>query len=189
MGDDERGELTMPTFHYEFNVPAPASAVRAFHQDTRVLPRLSPPPIFVQLHAFEPLAEGSIAAFTMWFGPLPVRWQAVHRDVGEQGFRDEQVIGPLHSWRHHHRFLAAGPQQTRIVEEIDYEHKAGWRGWLTRLVFNRPGLVLLFTYRQLVTRLALQPDARPARRWAAAALGMLAALAAAAWLRARRRSA
>ena len=63
----------MPVFDYKFTVDAPATAVSNFHHDTRILKKLSPPPIFVQIHRFEPLGEGSKAEFTLWFGPLPLR--------------------------------------------------------------------------------------------------------------------
>lgn len=76
----------MPTFTYTFVVNAPLTAVAAFHHDTRILKKLTPPPIFVQIHRYEPLGDGSEAEFTLWFGPLPVRWLAVHLEVGEHGF-------------------------------------------------------------------------------------------------------
>jgi ligand-binding SRPBCC domain-containing protein len=174
----------MAHFFYRFTVPAPAAAVRAFHHDPGVLPRLSPPPIFVRLHRFEPLAEGSIADLTMWFGPIPVGWRAVHSDVGPNGFTDEQVSGPLRLWRHSHRFLPAGARRTRVEEEISYEHRPGWRGWLTRLAFNRATLTLLFTYRRAVTRRALQPPEEYSRlRFVLAGLVLVAL-----WLRRRQQA-
>jgi ligand-binding SRPBCC domain-containing protein len=45
----------MSTFDYKFTVNAPVTAVSNFHHDTRILKKLSPPPIFVQIHRFEPL--------------------------------------------------------------------------------------------------------------------------------------
>lgn len=150
----------MPEFEYAFKVNAPRDAVIAFHHDSSVLKKLSPPPIFVQLHLFDPLADGAVAEFTMWFGPFPARWQAVHSDVGVDGFTDTQVKGPLRHWRHRHGFQQLSNNLTRISESIVYEHPAGLSGLLTRLVFNRPGLTFLFAYRQLVTRLALEPDFR-----------------------------
>jgi MYXO-CTERM domain-containing protein len=176
-------ELLMAHFSYHFTVTVPVAAVRAFHQDPGILPRLSPPPIFVRLHRFEPLAEGSIADLTMWFGPIPVRWQAVHSDVGPCGFTDEQVAGPLRTWRHTHRFVPVGERVTRVEEAIHYEHERGWRGWLTRLAFNRASLTMLFTYRRFITRHALQsqPDGRMP-------LAIGALLLAGLWLRRRQQA-
>jgi ligand-binding SRPBCC domain-containing protein len=140
------------TFDFTFTVNAPQTAVSAFHHDTRALKKLTPPPIFVQIHTFEPLGEGSMAEFTMWFGPIPVRWRARHSDVGRDGFTDAQVEGPLQKWEHTHRFTAVSPHKTRVHEHIEYAHHGGWRGLFSRLLFAKPGLTLLFTARKWLTR-------------------------------------
>ncbi len=142
----------MPEFKHSFTVAAPVAAVAAFHSDTRALQELTPLPIIAHVHAYEPLADGSRASFTLWFGPLPVRWQAVHSDVGPQGFTDTQVSGPLKSWRHTHRFTPLGPQRTLVEDHVVYEHQRGVRGLLSRLLFARPGMLYLFTARQWLTR-------------------------------------
>ena len=146
----------MATFNYSFTVAVPRPAVTAFHHDTRALKRLFPPPIIVELHHFEPLAENAEASFTMWFGPIPLRWRAVHTDVSPEGFTDTQLTGPLARWQHTHRFVAVDDEHTRVEEHINYEHEPGLKGLFTRLLFNRPALTLLFSYRQLVTRWALR---------------------------------
>lgn len=142
----------MPTFDYTFEVAAPLEAVSRFHKDTSVLKKLTPPPLIVQIHNFEPMGEGSKADFTLWFGPLPLRWQAVHSDVGPQGFTDTQIKGPLKSWRHTHRFEPIGESRTLVREHIEYEHDSGLRGVRSRLLFSPLGLRLLFTARKLITR-------------------------------------
>lgn len=146
----------MPVFEYTFTVQAPLAAVRAFHHDTQALKRLTPPPLFVQMHKIEPLAEGSVSEFTMWFGPLPVRWRAVHLDVSENGFTDRQERGLLKKWEHTHRFFAEGGNTTRVDEHIDYEHHRGLQGALSRLLFPVAALRVLFAYRERVTRRALE---------------------------------
>jgi ligand-binding SRPBCC domain-containing protein len=142
----------MPTFDYTFTVNAPLTAVSEFHNDTRILKKLTPPPIFVQIHQFEPLAESSVAEFTLWFGPLPLRWQAVHSDVGPHGFTDTQAKGPLRYWQHTHRFTAVSDTTTQIHEHIEYDYGDGLWGLFTRLLFNKPGLYALFTGRKFLTR-------------------------------------
>ncbi|MCB0026415.1 MAG: hypothetical protein KDE28_00820 [Anaerolineales bacterium] len=149
----------MPEFHYQFDVAAPAGAVNKFHHDSKVLQQLSPLPVFVQLHQIEPLAEGSLSQMTMWVGPIPLRWHARHENVSDEGFTDVQERGPMALWRHTHRFIANGPERTTVQEHVQYEHPAGFRGLLTRLLFNSASLYLLFTYRQIVTRLALRRQA------------------------------
>ncbi|HSH03415.1 MAG TPA: cyclase [Anaerolineae bacterium] len=143
----------MPTFDYKFTVNAPLSAVANFHSDTRVLKRLTPPPLYMQIHQFDPLQEGAQAHFTMWVGPIPLKWHAHHHDFDPlHGFTDTQVDGPMAKWVHTHRFDAINHNQTVVHEHIEFEHPRGPRGLFTRLLFNPPGLYLLFTYRQLVTR-------------------------------------
>jgi ligand-binding SRPBCC domain-containing protein len=177
----------MATFDYRFELAAPLAAVRDFHHDTRVLKRLTPPPIFVQVHLFEPLAEGAVADLTMWFGPVPVRWQVTHHDVDGHGFTDEQTEGPLASWRHTHRFVPVAPGRTQVHEHIEYRHRSGWQGVLTRLPFNHVALFFLFTYRRLVTAWALR-DQAPSRAPQPRLVGAAAALLGfAAWLLIRQR--
>ena len=142
----------MPTFDYSFTVPASLSAVQAFHGDTSALKRLTPPPTIVQLHSIEPLAEGSVSTFTLWVGPLPLRWTAVHRNVTPRGFTDVQASGPAARWEHTHTFTPLDADATRIDEHIEFEHKPGFRGVVTRLLFSRPNLLLMFTYRKFATR-------------------------------------
>jgi ligand-binding SRPBCC domain-containing protein len=142
----------MPTFNFQFNVNAPLKTVSAFHHDSSVLKTLSPPPIFTQIHHFDPMGEGAIAEFTLWFGPLPIRWRAIHSNVSINGFTDTQERGPLKFWQHTHRFTAVSPTQTHIHEHIEYEHHAGIKGILSRLLFSKLGLYGLFTARKLITR-------------------------------------
>ena len=141
----------MPTFKYEFTVDAPQTAVADFHYNSSVK-TLTPFPIIVQLHEFEPLSDGSKADFTLWFGPLPINWKVVHSNVGQEGFTDTQVQGPLKSWQHVHRFEAVDEQTTLVREHIVYEYKPGLKGLLSRLMFSGPGLTMLFTARKMITR-------------------------------------
>lgn len=146
----------MQTFDYTFVVSAPLDKVRAFHRDTTSLKGLNPPPIIVQLHRVDPMAEGSISEFTLWMGPLPVRWRAVHSQVSQHGFTDIQEDGPMALWHHTHMFEAINDNSTRLHEHIDFKHHPGLRGLLTRLFFNQLALKGLFTYRKWATRRALK---------------------------------
>ncbi len=142
----------MPVFDYQFSVYASLKAVREFHGDTSALKRLTPPPTIVQLHDIEPLGEGSVSQFTLWVGPLPLRWKAIHRNVSERGFTDVQLEGPARKWEHTHAFTPLTAEMTGIQEHVEYEHKRGFWGIVTRLLFARPNLYLMFTYRKLATR-------------------------------------
>jgi ligand-binding SRPBCC domain-containing protein len=143
----------MNKFTFTFTVKAPLTRVAEFHKETKALKVLSPPPIFVQLHQVEPLAEGSRADFTLWFGPIPLHWLAVHSKVDAlHGFTDTQVRGPLQYWQHNHHFEALDEDHTQVTELVNYEHRPGLVGWLTRILFNPPGLRIMFTYRAWITR-------------------------------------
>ena len=142
----------MPVFDYRFTVQASIEAIRDFHHDTSALKRLTPPPTIVQLHDIEPLGEGSTSKFTLWVGPLPLRWTAVHRDVSENGFTDVQAEGPAKRWEHTHTFVPVSETATELREHIEYEHKTGFWGIVTRVLFAKPNLYFMFTYRKFATR-------------------------------------
>jgi len=146
----------MPVFDYSFTVAAPLAAVRDFHRDTTALKVLTPPPTIVKLHSIEPMAEGSVSIFTLWVGPLPLRWTAVHRNVTDRGFTDIQAEGPARKWEHTHSFVPLSDTVTEIREHIEYEHKPGLEGLLTRLLFSWPNLMFMFSYRKWATRRALR---------------------------------
>jgi len=149
----------MPIFETSFTVHAPLEAVAAFHADTSALKILNPPFVIVQFHRVDPMAEGSISEFTLWMGPLPIRWRAVHNDVGPPGFTDSQESGPLAFWQHNHKFEAIDINTTQIHEHIEYEYPSGWRGLFSRILFGHLGLTALFTYRKWATRRALEKEA------------------------------
>jgi len=144
----------VPVFDFSFEVDAPLAVVRDFHHDTSALKTLTPPPTLVQIHSVEPLAEGSVSTFTLWVGPLPLRWQAIHRGVSERGFTDIQASGPARKWEHTHTFTPIDDQTTRIDEHIEYEHRGGFWGLVTRLLFSWPNLFFMFNYRKWITRRA-----------------------------------
>lgn len=141
-------------FRHRFHVRAPVQLVAQFHRDSRALKQLTPPPVFVQLHRADPLAENSITDFTMWLGPLPVRWVAVHTEVDPlRGFQDSQVRGPFARWEHRHSFLPLDETATEIIDEIQAEFAGGFWGLIGRFMwFNLP---VMFAYRGWVTRRAL----------------------------------
>lgn len=147
----------MPIFDHHFTVNAPLKRVAAFHRSTDILPRLTPPPLIMQVHRFEPLAEGSTADFTLWFGPIPIHWVAVHTEVNfPYSFLDTQQEGPLKVWQHTHRFTPIGDMLTRVSDHIEYEHYPGPKGMLSRLLFPKAGLLALFKYRKAVTRFMVE---------------------------------
>lgn len=145
----------MTTFDYRFTVDASLEDVSAFHFETGILKALTPPPVYMRVHRFDPLANGSVGEFTMWLGPIPVHWKAVHSGVSETGFTDTQVEGPLKSWVHTHSFSVVSDFCTEVHEHIEFEHHRGLKGIWSRLLFPIPALRLLFWYRRFATRRAV----------------------------------
>lgn len=146
----------MPFFRYQFTVRSPLEQVAAFHHSPAALRQLNPPPIVVQFHRIEPLAEGSRADFTLWVGPIPVRWRALHFNVDPlMGFSDIQEAGPFRSWEHRHQFRCIDAQTTEVSEEIQAEFGQGfWNGLVSRGMWL--GLPVLFAFRAWATRRACE---------------------------------
>ena len=71
----------MRSFLHEFQVNASIERVSEFHNNTRVIKQLTPPPLFVKFNQIEPLGEGARSDFTLWLGLIPIHWEAVHSEV------------------------------------------------------------------------------------------------------------
>jgi ligand-binding SRPBCC domain-containing protein len=132
-------------------------SMNRFHQDRSALGTLTPPPIFIQVHndGRTALTAGDLD-FTLWFGPLPIRWLARHEVMpGKEGFLEWQVKGPLKSWRHEHIFepVEGG---VALHDRVTLEHHSGWRGLMTRLMFDGLPLQFLFFYRHWRTGRAVE---------------------------------
>jgi len=72
------------------------------------------------------LRDGGRVAFSIGIGPLRMRWEARHYGyiVGER-FCDEQIRGPFRIWRHTHRFVAVGTEQTLYEDRVEYAVRGG----------------------------------------------------------------
>ncbi len=137
-------------------LPATLDALVRFHKDPRALARLTPPPIVMRLQRDDrrSLTEGKIE-FTMWFGPLPIRWLARHEPgPTPHSFADSQVKGPLAYWRHEHIFTEVGGG-VELTDRITLAHRGGLLGICTRLAFDGLPLRILFAYRHWRTRRVL----------------------------------
>jgi ligand-binding SRPBCC domain-containing protein len=107
-------------FRHSFKVKAPLSHVAAFHRQSRSMGAITPPPAIVRLHrAPNELGEGDEMEFTIWMGPLPIRWKALIEQVSPQGFTDRQLFGPFKQWVHQHTFHPIDPQTTEIRDDVE----------------------------------------------------------------------
>ncbi|GAB4341329.1 MAG: hypothetical protein Kow00117_21300 [Phototrophicales bacterium] len=128
-----------------------------FHNDPKALSRLTPPPIFMQLHQDNrtSLTEG-VLEFTLWFLFIPIRWIARHEPgPTETSFADRMVKGPLASWYHQHIFEETS-EGVALIDRLEIEHHPGIKGILTRLMFDGIPLRILFFYRHLRTKWAVE---------------------------------
>ncbi|GAB4541257.1 MAG: hypothetical protein Kow0063_31970 [Anaerolineae bacterium] len=143
-------------YRHCFEVAAPLAVVADFHAHSASMGAITPPPLVVRVQrAPTRLAEGDEMEFTMWLGPLPVRWLARIEDVGPTGFTDRQLHGPFRRWVHHHTFTPVDEATTAVLDEVELELRPHlWWGavglgmWL--------GLPLLLAYRAWKTRRLIQ---------------------------------
>ncbi len=142
-------------YRHCFRVPAPIDQVAEFHRLSASMPAITPPLILVRVQrAPAVLAEGDEMAFTMWLGPLPIRWLARIEAVSDTGFTDRQLSGPFAQWVHRHTFIAVDEHTTDVMDEIIFQFRphllwgpVGLGMWL--------GLPVLFAYRAWKTRRVL----------------------------------
>jgi ligand-binding SRPBCC domain-containing protein len=143
-------------YEHRFRVHAPLEAVAAFHSLSANMANITPPPAMVRIHqAPSVLAEGDEMDFTLWLGPLPLRWLARIEDVTPTGFVDRQVRGPMASWRHRHSYVPVDARTTDVVDQVEVEIRphpfwgpVGLSLWLS--------LPFLFAFRTWKTRRMLQ---------------------------------
>ena len=139
-------------FRHRFRVAAPLARVAEFHRRSSSMAAITPPPLIVRVNrAPATLGSGDEMAFTLWAGPLPLRWVARIEDVSPEGFIDRQVRGPFAAWQHRHRFERISDGETAVVDEVTAKLKRhpfwGLIGGLMWL-----GMPLLFAYRGWRTR-------------------------------------
>ena len=143
-------------FEHRFTVNAPVKKVAAFHNDSASMAAITPPPMVAIIHhAPQNLKSGDRMDFTLWAGPLPIRWVAGIEDVSPAGFTDRQVRGPYETWVHRHAFERVDETTTDVVDRVEASFKRHpfW-GLVGRLMWA--GMPLLFAYRGWRTRALLR---------------------------------
>lgn len=139
-------------YHHRFQVRSPVEVVSAFHSRSAAMAAITPPPLIVQIHdAPQVLGEGDEMAFSLWLGPLPLRWRARIEDVTSSGFVDRQVQGPMGHWQHRHTFVPVDDATTQVVDEVELavrRHPI----WGPVGMGMALGLPILFAYRAWRTR-------------------------------------
>jgi ligand-binding SRPBCC domain-containing protein len=143
-------------YEHRFLVEAPIGLVALFHSRASSMAAITPPPIFTRIHrapAF--LEEGDEMEFTLWAGPMPLRWLAKIDQVSETGFTDRQLRGPFKTWVHRHEYLVIDEKHTQVCDKIEIQMRKhpfwGLVGWGMYL-----GLPVLFSYRAYKTKRLLK---------------------------------
>ena len=140
------------SYRHRFRVRAPLAQVAEFHCHSASMAAITPPPIVVRVQrAPAVLAEGDEMAFTMWLGPLPIRWLARIEAVSATGFTDRQLHGPFGEWVHRHSFVAIDENTTEVVDEISWRLRPHLL-WGPVGLGMRLGLPFLFAFRGWKTK-------------------------------------
>ncbi len=160
----------MPVFEHSATYPHPRSEVFAWHERPGAFIRLTPPGSAIPVHqATDGIRTGSRVevrlssplVFALWPGGSPpgpsmlIEHTAYEPDVG---FVDEQVRGPLASWRHEHRFADAPGGGTTVTDRVTYELPAALQRGAHRRVHRY--LEGLFRFREEQLRADLELHAR-----------------------------
>lgn len=143
-------------FEHRFSVRASVEAVAEFHGRPASMADITPPPLIVRVQsAPAALKSGDQMDFTLWAGPLPIRWSACIEDASVHGFTDRQLSGPFASWAHRHTFERVDDRTTDVVDRVEatFSRQPLW-AVVGRLMWL--GMPLLFAFRARRTRALLQ---------------------------------
>ena len=153
---DSAIEVTKMNYLHRFQIKAPLSSVAAFHQKHTSMGEITPPPIRVEFHRLPAdFSDGGELEFTLWFGPIPIRWTASIEGASASGFTDRLVTGPFSQWVHRHIFVQVDDQTTEVIDQIGLRLKPHLLWGPVGLAFAL-GLPVLFAYRGWKTRRLLE---------------------------------
>lgn len=129
--------------------------VFAWHERPGALERLTPPWGKVEVLEREGgIQDGGRVVLRVHQGPASFRWELRHLDyVAGRQFCDEQVHGPLRSWRHTHAFQAGADGGTELEDRIELEAPLGLPVG-PGLIRHELDRLFPFRYRRLETDLA-----------------------------------
>lgn len=167
----------MPVFEHVSSYPHPRAEVFAWHERGGGFVRLTPPGSAtivsgptdgiregseLVLRISDPVIAGLLPPVPLpgfGTGPVGLPWRVRHVDYVEgERFVDEQVAGPLRSWRHEHLFSDAPGGGTTITDRVTYELPADVLGVGAAAV--RRQLEGLFRFREAQLRDDLALHAR-----------------------------
>ena len=114
-------------FTYRSIVTGQAADVFRWHERPEALLDLLPSRRFVRIERRTGgLRDGGSVTLSIGIGPLRMRWEARHYGyIAGERFCDEQIRGPFRIWRHTHRFVAVGTEQTLYEDRVEYAVRGG----------------------------------------------------------------
>ena len=150
------------TIERRSRLPVPADEAFAWHERPGALERLLPPWEHTDVvERDEGVRDGARTVLRVRVGPGSTRWVAVHRDyIAGRQFVDEQVEGPMASWRHLHRFEPDGPGTSLLTDRVEYSAPFGVLGAAADLWVARPRIARMLDYRHRVLPADLATHAR-----------------------------
>lgn len=117
--------MTETELIYQSPIHAPVETLERWHERSGAFSRLTPPWMNVRVaEASGTTAPGDWKRLSLGVGPAHVNWTLVH-EASPAGFTDVQSRGPFASWRHQHRFLAAGADTSLLEDRLTYELPLG----------------------------------------------------------------
>jgi ligand-binding SRPBCC domain-containing protein len=148
----------MKRVRFSSSIPVPATELYSWHAREGAFERLVPPWQNVEIVSRDgSIRDGDVLRMKLRLGPLSKTWIAVHDShiEGEQ-FRDTQVTGPFHVWKHVHRMHAESSQSCILEDDVTYEvpFERIIKPFAAPLIYNE--IRRMFRFRHLRTRLDLQ---------------------------------
>ena len=143
----------MIKFEYSSIINSPVQNVWEFHERKDVLKLLTPPWQPVKIIRREGgLKIGATSEFVLMLVFIPIPWVARHTEYKQYHlFTDEQIKGPMKSWRHQHIF-EDNNGQTKLCDRIEYEIPGGWLSEFLLAWWVNSRLTDMFKYRHQITK-------------------------------------
>ena len=155
----------MHHFLKQVDLPVSVETAFAWHERTGAFQRLTPPwePVEV-IDKTGNIRDGD----TLIAKVKAIVQQDLHARhegyIQHVQFQDRQVKGPFASWFHSHRFERLGDQQSRLIDDINYELPMGKLGEVFGDGFVKSKLEAMFKYRHQILKADLVRHAQYADR-------------------------